>query len=112
MIVPIDLHLPAGFELGAQTEVDFNRNAFDEGHHQEWINSITLHRDLIPDKLNAYVEFWSDLTNEPHVSWIGTVDIGMQYALAKNLLWDIGASVGVTPSAPDISLFTGLSMRF
>jgi hypothetical protein len=53
LILPVSFYLPAGFELGAMTEADFNRNSDDASHHQEWINSVTLGHDLIPEKVTG-----------------------------------------------------------
>ena len=111
VILPIDVNLPEGFDFGAMTELDDDRNETGTGHHAEWVNSGTVHHDLIPDRLDAYAELWSDITGENHKSWTATCDFGIQYTLEKALLWDAGVNYDVTSSAPNMTLFTGMSTR-
>ncbi len=112
LIVPLTVHLPAGFEVAMETEIDDNRNSDNDGRHAEWVNSISLGHDLIPERLSGYIEFWSDLSGERHQSWMGTFDTGLQYTLTKNILLDIGVNLGLTRNAPDVEVFTGISLRF
>ena len=80
-------------------------------YHEEFVNSITFEHE-IAGKLEGYCEFFSAVSTERDSRWIGTVDLGLTYALAKNLQLDCGCNVGVTRSADDVNAFTGISIRF
>src|SRR5690606_21255969 len=97
--------------LGLMTEVDIVADDDGRGHHAEWVNSITLGRELT-ERLGAYVEFFSAVSAERHTPWIGTVDAGLTFAVTSNVQIDAGVNFGVTRAADDLNPFIGLSWRF
>jgi hypothetical protein len=110
-IFPFSMTLPAKFELGMQTGVVVLRNESGANYHEEFVNSITFSRE-IAGKLSGYCEFFSSVSTERDLSWVGTADFGLTYALTENVQIDCGCNVGVTDEADDIHAFTGLSVRF
>lgn len=110
IIVPLAVDLGKGWGLGAMTEVDFVSDG-DSGYDSEFVNSITVSRDLT-EKLGVYVEFFTVMGSAPGFDWQGQADIGFTYSLAENLNLDFGCNFGVTKSAPDYNPFLGLSYRF
>jgi hypothetical protein len=100
------------FDIGAETGIDAARNVENNNFHAEFINSITIHRDIITDILNAYVEFYSDVPSNNDFPWVGTVDTGLILSITKNTEWDCGINIGVTRGAPQWNPFTGFSVRF
>ena len=111
IILPLAVELPHGFGMGMMTEFDFNRDAFGDKYHTEFVNSITFSHDIVGD-LGGYVEFFSAVSTEEDSEWIGTVDLGLTYGLTKNIQLDAGVNIGVTDAAPDINPFIGVSFRF
>jgi hypothetical protein len=113
LILPLAVALPYDFGMGLMTEFDCNRDATGNGHHAEFVNSITLSHDrvLVRD-LGAYVEFFSLVSAESGSDWIGTVDFGLTYGLSENVRLDAGVNIGVTKAADDLNPFVGLSWRF
>jgi len=111
LIFPIAVSLPWGWDLGAMTEFDWNRDADDRSYHTEFVNSITFDHDII-GKLGGYVEFFSDVSTERHFAWVGTFDVGLEYRFTENIQLDGGVNLGVTDSADDIDPFLGISIRF
>jgi hypothetical protein len=111
VILPMAVEVPYGFGLGLMTEFDFNRDGAGGGYHTEFINSITIGRDLV-GRLGGYVEFFSLVSAEGGSDWIGTVDVGFTYGLAENVRLDAGVNIGVTKSADDVNPFLGLTWRF
>jgi hypothetical protein len=111
MIIPFAVDLPLGFGLGVMTEFDFNENSGSQDRHVEYINSITLDHNLC-GKLAGYLEFFSSVSDEPGADWIGTVDLGLTYALSRDVQLDAGVNLGVTKAADDLNFFMGLSLRF
>jgi outer membrane putative beta-barrel porin/alpha-amylase len=111
LILPLAVELPQGFGMGVMTEFDFNRDSAGDGHHAEFINSITFAHDIAGD-LGGYVEFFSAVSSEEDSEWVGTVNLGLTYGLTDNVQLDGGVNIGVTDSAPDINPFIGVSFRF
>jgi hypothetical protein len=111
LIIPVTFELGAGFSCGVMTEFDWMQDGGSRDYHPEFINSITVARDIVGD-LGAYVEFWSLVSAETGADWVGTVDIGFTYALTENIQFDTGVNIGVTDSASDWNPFLGFSVRF
>jgi hypothetical protein len=111
LIVPLAIELAEGWGMGLMTELDFVRNAANTGHDREWVNSITVARDLT-DKFGVYVEFFAVTGSAPGFKWTGQLDIGFTYALKANVQLDAGCNFGVTKSAPDFQPFVGISVRY
>ena len=111
LIVPLAVGLPAGWKMGVMTEFDFNENANAQGRHTEFINSVTFGHDLY-GQLAGYVEFFSRVSDETGADWVGTVDVGLTYALNADAQLDMGVNLGVTEAADDLNLFFGLTLRF
>lgn len=111
LIVPFALELPHGWGMGLMTEFDINRDDAGDGHHAEFVNSITFARDII-GALGGYVEFWSAVSTESDSDWAGTFDVGLTYGLTEDIQLDAGVNIGLTRSADDINPFLGVSWRF
>lgn len=111
LILPLAIELPKGFGLGLMTQFDIVRDADDDGHHAEFVNTATLSRDLYGN-LGGYVEFFSLVSAERGSDWIGTFDFGFTYAVSADIQLDAGVNIGVTSSADDWQPFLGLSWRF
>jgi hypothetical protein len=110
VIFPFSLELPAGWGMGAMTEVDFVSDGTG-GYETEYVNSITFARDLT-ERLGGYVEFFTVLSRAPGFKWQGQFDVGFTYALRDDTQLDFGCNFGVTKSAPDFQPFIGYSRRF
>ena len=111
LILPLAVELPAGFSLGLMTEFDCNRDEAGSGHHVEFVNSVTLSRDLV-GALGGYLEFWSGVSAERDARWVGTFDVGLTYGLTDHIQIDAGVNIGLTRAADNIQPFLGLSLRF
>ena len=111
IILPLAISLPADFGLGLETAVSCLQNENDSHYHAEFINSVTIGHDIIGN-LGGYVEFFSAVSTERGAGWVGTVDVGLGYALTKNMQLDCGCNFGVTAAADDLNPFIGLTVRF
>lgn len=110
-LFPFAAKLPVGFDMGMETGVLFLRNEVGRSYHGEFVNSVTFGHVLI-GKLDGYLEFFSSVSTERGSQWIGTIDLGLTYAVAENLQLDCGCNAGVTRSADDLNVFTGITVRF
>lgn len=111
IILPLAVKLPAGWDMGLMTQLDVVRDTTTSGYHQEFVNTVTFSHDIVGD-LGGYAEFFSSVSTERGSSWTGTVDLGLTYALTKNIQLDAGVNLGVTRAADDWNPFVGLSFRF
>jgi hypothetical protein len=111
VILPFAVKLPAGWDMGLQTEVDFLRNDANGEYHEEFENMVTFDHAIL-GKLSGYCEFFSSVSTERGASWVGTVDIGLEYLVTKNVQLDCGCNVGVTRAADDVNPFAGITVRF
>ncbi len=111
VIVPLAVELPAAWGMGVMTEFDINEDGDGRGYHVEFINSITFAHDIAGD-LGGYVEFFSAVSTEGDADWVGTVDVGLTYAVNDDVQLDTGINIGVTDAADDLSPFVGVSVRY
>jgi len=111
VIFPLAVKLPGDWDMGLESAVDFLRNEDDRGNHTEFINSVTFGHDLIGN-LGGYFELFTSISTERASPWVGTVDLGLTYAMTDNTQLDTGVNLGVTRSAPDVEVFTGLTVRY
>ena len=111
LIAPLAVELPAGWGMGLMTQLDVVRDTTSSGYHPEFVNTVTFGHDIVGD-LGGYVEFFSSVSTERGSSWVGSVDLGLTYALTKNIQLDAGINLGVTRAADDFNPFVGVSWRF
>ncbi len=111
LIIPLAMELPGGWGMGVMTEFDVNEDEDADGYHTEFVNSVTFSHDIVGN-LGGYVEFFSLISAEPDADWIGTLDLGLTYAMTDDVQLDAGINIGLTRSADDLSPFVGLSVRF
>jgi hypothetical protein len=109
LIVPYARTLPGGWDLGAMTELDVVRNDTDTGYTTEWVNTVTVGHELT-GPAGFYVELAS--ARAARGTDRATFDFGLTYGLGKHVQFDLGANLGLTRAADDLTVFTGLSLRF
>jgi len=111
VILPLAVKLPADFEMTLETAASFTRNEDDSAYHEEFVASASVDHRLIGN-LSGYMEFFSDFSTERHSTWVGTVDVGLEYAVTRNAQLDCGCNIGVTRAADDANIFAGITVRF
>ncbi len=111
LIAPLAVELPGGWGMGLMTQLDVVRDTTSSGYHPEFVNTVTFGHDIVGD-LSGYVEFFSSVSAERDSSWVGSVDLGLTYAMTKNIQLDAGINLGVTRAADDWNPFVGISWRF
>jgi hypothetical protein len=111
VIVPLEIKLAEDWDLGMMTEVDSRRNENGSAYHLESINTITVAHRIV-GSLEGYVEFYSNMSGERGMDWIGTFDFGATYKFTPNVQLDAGVNIGLTDSADDLNPFVGLTVRY
>ncbi len=108
VIAPFAFELPAGWGCGVMTELDLVRNESDTGYTTDWVNTITVSRDLT-DKIGFYLELATTLTRGADLA---SFDCGLTYGATQHVQLDLGANIGLTRATEDLTVFAGVSLRF
>ena len=107
LTLPIAYELSAGWEGAAMTAVEWIKT--DAGRRRAvWINTITFARELATD-LGGFLELTSAAGDGAHVA---TFNCGLTKRIGPMLQLDGGVNVGLSRSAPDLTVFAGLSRKF
>jgi len=110
--LPFAAELPWEFFLGLTSRFASAQDILGgDGSHAEFANSIELTRQIVGN-LDGYVEFFSNVSTEEEVGWVGTFDTGLMYWLSEDLQLNAGTNLGVTKWADDWNLFVGMAWRY
>lgn len=111
LILPVAVALPAGWSLGLMAELDFLRNADDDGYERETVGSITAGHDLA-GALGGYAELVVSKSSVAGAEGQSLLGLGLTYGPEASLQFDGGCNLGLAEAAPDLGLFVGVSRRF
>ncbi|HTO03700.1 MAG TPA: transporter, partial [Opitutus sp.] len=105
--LPVAFALGGGWEGAAMTVVEAVYT--DAGKYRAvWSNTITAGRAL-SENVGGFVELTSSTGDGSHVA---TFNCGVTRRFGPHVQYDAGLNFGLSQSAPDIAVFTGLSRRF
>lgn len=109
IIFPLAWTLPNGWTLGMMEELDFRDRAADGAGRFQSLHSATLGIAL-SETVGSYWELVSiaGFSQSHQLS----ANAGLTFQIGPNLVFDTGSRIGLTRSAPDIGLFSGVSLRF
>ena len=111
--MPISYKLPSDFVLLLDPELDVFKNALNNGRHANFTNLINLSHPVPGIKdLTASVEFFASVSAEHASPDIYTADFALAYLVNPRLQLDVGTIVGINRAAPDLQLFSGVSVKF
>lgn len=108
--IPYAFDVP-NWDVGFQTTFNYDRNNLGNGYHAEFDNSVSIGHSVI-GPLEYHVEFFSSVSIEQNSSWVGTVDTWFTYQVNKNLIFDSGVYIGVTPAADNWHPWVGMTWRY
>ncbi len=111
IILPFAIELTDRLGLGLQAEVDFVRDEESGGYEQEYLHTAVLGIGLTY-ALGAYVEYLGVAGSKSGFDYQASFSGGFTYAVSRDVQFDIGTVVGLTDSAQDINLFSGVTIRF
>jgi len=109
IIFPFAVKLSDTWDVGMQTEADFNRNADDSSYKIAFVNTISFGHEL-SDLWSTYFELYTSTGIDK--GFVATFDTGLKYLLTKNIQLDAGVNIGLTEAADAIQPFLGVSVRF
>lgn len=111
LLLPLSIELPRGFGVSLETGASFIQNDDSRAYHAEIVNSISIDHAIV-GKLSGYVEFYSSVSTQRQQPWVGTVDVGLQFAVTDSVQLDCGCNFGVSKGADDVNPFAGITVRF
>ena len=104
---PFAFEYGAGWEGGAMTALEYRYT--DEGRYRPvWFNTLTCARDLI-ENVGVFFELTSTTGDGGHEL---TFDCGLTRKVGAFAQLDAGVNVGLSRSAPDLTVFVGLSKKW
>lgn len=109
--LPLSAELPWGWWLGVTPEFHCFHDAGGHDYHLNFFSTVFLWHP-IHGNLSGYVESANWVSTESGSPWISTLDVGVTYVCSRHVQLDLGAYIGVTRAANDISPFLGISYRF
>ncbi len=110
--LPLAAELPWGWWLGVTPEFHcFHNTDGSDGYHLNFFSTVFLWH-TIAGNLSGYVETANWVSTESGSPWISTLDVGVTYVFTPHVQLDLGAYIGMTRAANDISPFFGVSYRF
>lgn len=112
LILPLDLKLSHGFDLGVEMAFAANRNDRNDGYGVDFEHTVSLGHSLFSDKLNGYAEYVGISSRGAGQTYLAYFDTGLTYALSENVQLDAGINIGLSRRADDFTIFTGASFRF
>jgi hypothetical protein len=80
----------------------------DRGRRAMWVNTITFAHELTTD-VGGFLELTSATGEGAHVA---TFNFGVTRRFGPALQLDCGANVGLSRTAPDLTVFAGFSRKF
>lgn len=108
LILPFAYEISEEWGFGAMTDLAVVRHADNSGYRTFVLFTATVSRSL-GDCLGIFTEITCEVSEgKPGV----TLNTGATYGLSDNLQLDVGANVGVTRAADDLTLFAGLAYRY
>ena len=107
LIVPFAWDFAEGWGLGAQVEVG---RAWDEtiGHYTAFSHTVVLGRE-VTEELGVFIEYVGTASEMPYEALFSA---GVTFQVNDDLQFDVGGLVGLTDSADDWTLFSGVTARF
>lgn len=111
LIFPFAMDVADGVGLGLMFEADFVYDDEDDGYDTELIGTAVVSFDVTA-QLGLYVEGIGIASTESDVDFRGFLGLGATYGLTDDMVLDAGVNIGLTGDADDVSIFSGLTVRF
>jgi hypothetical protein len=107
LIVPFAWDFAENLGLGLQAEVARN---FEDGAGHYWALSYTAVLGIsITEQLGLYLEYAGTVSELPYES---LASAGITYQVNDNLQFDVGGLLGLNNPSQDLSVFSGVTVRF
>jgi hypothetical protein len=103
---PFAYELGAGWEGAGMTSVEYIHDGTKR--RAVWVNTMTVAREIMPD-VGGFLELTSAAGEGRHVA---TFNCGITRAVGPSTQLDLGLNIGISHTAPDLTIFAGFSRKF
>ncbi|HVU40027.1 MAG TPA: transporter [Xanthobacteraceae bacterium] len=110
LILPYAIKLTETFDITMNAGVEAIHNDGGAGYHPRYIASASLGHDWT-EQLTIYYEVYAELAPASNFDVV-LLSTGVTYQVTKNVQFDSGINLGVTPAADRFNPFVGASFRF
>ncbi len=97
--------------LGFQTETDFVYDDADDSYDIEFLHTAVVGFD-ISGPVGGYLEYVGVISSDPSSDYQAILSGGLTYQVNDNMIFDLGAQFGLTETANDFQIFSGLTVRY
>lgn len=97
--------------LGLQGEVAFLYDDTDDAYDTEFSHTGVLGIG-VTEELGVYLEYLGVASGDDEEGYDAYFSGGLTLQVAPNVVFDVGALVGLTQDAEDVAAFTGITVRF
>ena len=97
--------------LGFQAEVDFVYDEEDDDYDTEFLHTVVIGFD-IAGPLGGYLEYVGVFSSDSGSDYQAILSGGLTYKINDNMIFDLGTQIGLTGSANDFQVFSGLTVRY
>jgi Putative MetA-pathway of phenol degradation len=108
--IPFAFDIP-GWDVGFQSTIHINRNDTGTKYHSEFDNSVSIGHSIF-GSLSLSGEFFSSVSAQSDMSWVGTLDTWLTYQFNENFRVDGGVYIGLTPAADEWHPWMGFTWRY
>jgi hypothetical protein len=110
LILPFAMELPGAWSLGLMAELDFVRDASNDDYGLELVHTVAVGRGIV-GPLGGYLEYIGVAPHQTGGGYQAAIGLGLTYEWSADVQLDAGANLGLSDSADDVVLFTGISFR-
>lgn len=114
VVVPIQINLPANFQLSLDPEVDVLKNAVGDGRHANFVADVSLGYPLTKT-VTVFGELWADVNDDPAGEFTqASFDLAAAWIPAKHPTFQLdgGVNFGLNNQTPAAQVYVGVSKRF
>ncbi|MEE4208050.1 MAG: transporter [Parvularcula sp.] len=110
--LPLSIPLPNQFTLVASPQVNIVPDADGTGYHLAAVNLLNIGRP-VGERTTLYAELYASNDFDPSGEVnVYTADFAVAHLVTPRFQIDAGVNVGLNQDAPDVQVYTGLSVLF
>lgn len=110
VIFPAAFELAGGWDFGVQAEIDFLRNEANTDYGAAFVHTAILGHHIV-GPLDGFVEYIGIAPDDLGTGYEAYGATGLTYEVNEDVQLDVAVNVGLTETATDLNVFTGLSFR-
>lgn len=108
VIAPFAMDLTQRIGLGLQAELDFVHDQEANGYEVEFLHTAVVGFE-VTERLGAYLEY---VGVSGSAEYQASASGGVTFSVTDDMVLDAGAVVGLNDAAEDLTVFTGLTIRY